>query len=532
MNMFRHIFVLLSALTTVVVVAQQNIDNASPSERMLLVGDSYVMAGSYAKAQDLYTDALNNASGIDEKWSAVEKLVKVNIVLGDNHKSVPLLEDMLADDIAKCDSTMMMHVCDRMGYVYFCMKDYVRSIKSYQKGRTYMKGSADRDGKAELYANTARTLIVAGDVREAQRLLVLAEEQCSGRSKNVIANICELYANVYEQFGDFRKAFEYRTKQLETNLELWQNERTELMGTKNPWAYYQKVEQNVNNEKKIKELEASNAEQEKKIANMTALSHLAIVLFVILVIVLFVLAIANYNKAKKAAKLKETIEDNRRVLSIVSHDFVNPFNAIIGFSELQLQCAQTRGDRELIDYSRTIYESAQTLYQMFVSLLVWSQGEEQMKAKRTVLNVNRVVEQVIDIYKLTAEEKNIMVNVMIDDSITALVDETHLNIMLRNLIANSLKFTLNGGIVNISAVSNDGKTSIVIDDTGIGIPSEVVEKINNHEYVQSTIGTLEEKGVGLGLMICIDLANANGGMFGVDSVQGKGTVVTIVLDSK
>lgn len=525
-------FLLVLIFYNIASIAQQNIDNASPTERMIWLGDSYVVAGNYEKAKLLYTDALNSAYGIDEKWNSIDKIVDVNILIGDNKNSLQLLDQIINDEIAQRDSTMMMHINNKIGYVYYCMKDYVRSIKYYLKGKNYIKGSADRKGKAELYVNMARTLIIAGDVREAENLLNLAKEQCISESDDILANIYKLNSNIFELYGDYKKAFSYQAKQLEIEQQLWNSERLELLGSKKSWANYQKVEQNVNNEKRIKELEVEVAKQDSSNKSLLGVCRIAIILSIALIVIVIVLSIVNHRRTRKIALLEKRIVDKQKVLSIVTHDFVNPFNALIGFSELQLQLAQSKNETEMIDYARTIYQSAQSMFQMVSSLLVWSQADGQMKAKKEVLHINESVSKIIDIYKLMAEDKNITVNNLIDENVTILADKIHFDIIMRNLIANSLKFTLSGGVVNLSAVKHEGKVSVVIDDTGIGMPSDICEKINNHEFVQSTEGTMEEKGVGLGMMICIDLSRANDAVFGVDSVEGKGTAVTIIFDAE
>lgn len=530
--MFIYIIVQLLVLCNIGVVAQSNIDNATPSERLITVGDSYVMVSNYDKACELYLDALKSANSVDEKWSAIEKIVDVNTITNNNRSSLELLETLTSDDIAKRDSTMMMNVHNKQGYVYFCLKDYVRSIKSYYKGRSYMKGSADRIGKANLLCNIAQTLIIAGDVREAEQQLNKATEICPESSTEIMANIYGLYAKVYEQYGDFNKAYRYLTRQLKTENNLWQNERSELIGTKNPWSYYQKIEQNVNNEKRIAELEGYIETQNNEYDSISGICRVALVLAILFLICGIILAVICYNRNKKIAKLNDVISEKQRILSIVSHNLITPFNSLIGLTELQLQCAHNKNDQEMVNYSRTVYETTQSMYQMASSLLIWSQHDMHMAANKEVIHIADAVAHVVEIYKFMAVEKNIHVETDIDEHITALVDRNHFDIILRNLIGNSLKFTLNGGKVRISAMQNEEKTSLIIDDTGIGIPAEECEKINNNELAMDPSNTMDENGVGLGMIICRDLTMVNDAIFGVDSVEGKGTTITIVLNSK
>ncbi len=531
--MFRYILTQLLLLCGIIAVAQPDIDEATSAERILLLGDSYVLVSNYTKARELYVDALKSADGIDEKWKAIDKIVDVNVLTNSNQESIDMLNDFMADDIARRDSTIMMNANNKLGYVYFNLQDYVRSIKSYYKGRTYMNGSADRNGKAQLLCNIAQTLIVAGDVREAEQQLNAAIDICPDPSKKIMANIYGLYAKVYEQYGNFSNAYTYLNKQLIVQTDLWKNERSELVGTKYPWSYYQKVEQNVNNEKRIKELEKYIEDRTDEYDNMSLISYVAIIFSILVLVSGTIFSIIGYRYRKIFLKQNKIYEERQRLFPLISRDFVAPFNSLIGYAESQLQYAKTKDDKDIKDYSRNIYEVSQSMRQMANSILVWSQNDILSKSSKKCIHVSDYVEKVVDVYKLIAEEKNIHIDVVVDGNATILADPTHFDIIIRNLIGNSLKFTLSGGNMRISVVQNSGKTSVVVDDTGIGIPAEQCERINNHEYYShSKIGLMEERGIGLGLMICIDLAVADGALFGVDSVEGKGTTVTIVYDSK
>lgn len=228
--------------------------------------------------------------------------------------------------------------------------------------------------------------------------------------------------------------------------------------------------------------------------------------------------------------LEERLEDKRRVMAIVAHDFVNPFNSLIGFAELQLQYAMVHNDKELMEYSRVVYNSSQALYQVVGNVLAWSQLDGPMKANKVVLNVGSEIENVVAICRIMAEDKGVRINVNLENDLLVMADENHFSIVMRNVILNAIKFTPRGGRISISSLKYGNKISVIIDDTGVGMPIERVEQFKQEGSLASTIGTGQEKGMGLGLVICRDLVRANKGRMDLVSTEGRGTTVTLMFE--
>ena len=147
---------------------------------------------------------------------------------------------------------------------------------------------------------------------------------------------------------------------------------------------------------------------------------------------------------------------------------------------------------------------------------------------RSVL-IAPTVEKVLETCNLMTQSKGINVSYNIEPSISAQVDGSHLEVILRNLVNNAIKFTPRDGEVNISAITHGDRTSIVIEDTGIGMDEEVVQQFNANEQIKTYEGTEHEKGMGLGLSICREMVSLNKGEMIISAIPERGTSVTIVF---
>ncbi len=146
------------------------------------------------------------------------------------------------------------------------------------------------------------------------------------------------------------------------------------------------------------------------------------------------------------------------------------------------------------------------------------------------MNLTEEIDRVMSLYSLVALQKEITLMHTITESYYVKVDPAHLSLILRNTISNSLKFTNLGGsiIISVSKPSPD-RVKICITDNGIGIHPDKINELFNPQLHYSTYGTQNEKGTGLGLMLCKEYAEQNGGSITIESTEGKGTKVCVFL---
>lgn len=233
----------------------------------------------------------------------------------------------------------------------------------------------------------------------------------------------------------------------------------------------------------------------------------------------------NTKKAvinKQANDLKALNESKNKLFSILAHDLKSPFNIMLGFSELLKE--KSLNDPEYYQYAKQLYETSLTNYNLLENLLDWSRSQlNQIIVEPVNMRLNDTLTQSLDLVELSATKKGIEIINEIDDSIVIRADKSLLNIVFRNLLTNAIKFTNPGGKIVLGAKLFPYHAEISIKDNGIGMSEEMVRNLFMIENKQSRAGTLAETGTGLGLILCKEFTDKNGGEIRVKSTEHKGT---------
>ena len=232
----------------------------------------------------------------------------------------------------------------------------------------------------------------------------------------------------------------------------------------------------------------------------------------------------NQNLIESEKQLKEMNFNKDKFFSIISHDIKNPLGSILGISTLIHDEAESITSSELKEYTSLIKSSSKYLNKLLDNLLNWSRvqtGRVELLPKN--IELNAMVATSINLFKGNALQKNIKIINDVREDIVVFSDEFLLDTILRNLISNAIKFTKEEGTVVISTKELDHKIEVYIQDTGIGMDRETVDKLFRLDTHISTDGTNKERGTGLGLLLCKEFVIKNGGEIWVESVAGEGS---------
>jgi signal transduction histidine kinase len=163
------------------------------------------------------------------------------------------------------------------------------------------------------------------------------------------------------------------------------------------------------------------------------------------------------------------------------------------------------------------------------NLLQWAKSQMQNESVRPqLLDIAGVASEVLQLLRLQADAKRIYIDSKIERPVYVYADKDMINLVLRNLLSNAIKFTPVDGCIFIEAHEKRGHIEVVVQDTGMGIPSEGLQKLMSENYY-STRGTGGEAGTGLGLMLCKEFLSRNGGEMRIESEPGKGSTVAFTL---
>jgi K+-sensing histidine kinase KdpD len=245
--------------------------------------------------------------------------------------------------------------------------------------------------------------------------------------------------------------------------------------------------------------------------------------------------IVEEEKKVMIKQLKDLNRSKDQLFSLISHDLKSPFNSLLGFANILTDEYDTLTQLEIKEYLSVINESSKTLFGMTTNLLHYSSlqlGKYECRPRSQDLysEVNSVLINLKD----RIDKKDILFRNEIKPETLVFVDKDMLNLIITNIITNSIKYSHSGGMIKISAenvkIENEGvsKVRIVIYDEGIGINDENLKQINNKEKF-STLGTKKEYGTGLGLLLVKETVAINNGSLQIKSEAGKGTAIFITL---
>jgi signal transduction histidine kinase len=248
----------------------------------------------------------------------------------------------------------------------------------------------------------------------------------------------------------------------------------------------------------------------------------------------------SLTKQEMIINQAEDLEETNRKLTVLnatkdklffffSHDLKNPFSSILSFSEILLAKFQDLADDKKLKFIQVIHDSSQRVYSLLENLLQWARTQTgNIQFNPEVFDLNEVVDTNYDLAKDILDEKEIAFTKNSPKNILIFADRNMINTVVRNLLGNAIKYTEKGAIsVNITRKGNFAAVNVT--DSGTGISEAKMTNIFEIEQEKSTTGTKGEKGSGLGLLICKDFVQKNGGEITVKSVQGKGTTFTFTL---
>ena len=230
-------------------------------------------------------------------------------------------------------------------------------------------------------------------------------------------------------------------------------------------------------------------------------------------------------------RLETAYQNASRFSSDVSHELRTPLTIIRNELEtLQKDKALSGGSHERLG---SILEEVERLSDVVESLLVIARLEAgEARAKNDLINLSELVRSSIEQMQLLADEKNISVNIYAESPVLVSGDAARLKQMIVNLFDNSIKYTPNHGLIDISVFVENGVGVLLFKDNGIGISAEELPHIFERFYRADKVRSSSSQGTGLGLYIVRAICQAHGGMIDVKSVEGNGTLVEIKLPLK
>jgi PAS domain S-box-containing protein len=231
-----------------------------------------------------------------------------------------------------------------------------------------------------------------------------------------------------------------------------------------------------------------------------------------------------------AEELKQLNATKDRFFSIIAHDLKNPFITILGFTDLLYSDYKELSDDERLSFILEMKKSAEVSFNLLQNLLQWSRSQTgRLEFNPQKLDLIKIIDENFLLLSNSAEQKEIRLYNQIVSTIEVIADEDMLNTVFRNLLTNAIKFSNKGGIISVSASAINSFAEICVSDCGVGMNQKAIDNLFRLEITRSTTGTENETGTGLGLILCKEFIENNGGKIRVESEVGKGSKFIITL---
>jgi len=222
-----------------------------------------------------------------------------------------------------------------------------------------------------------------------------------------------------------------------------------------------------------------------------------------------------------------------KFFSIIAHDLHNPFAGIRGISEIMettLLEEDLKNSSQLLQITKMIRETSNSALELLTNIVEWAKSQTgEINVSPINLSMESIFSSAYEVVRGNALKKNITIEKRFSENDTVYADNMLVNIILRNLLTNAIKFTQTNGKIIVSAEQKDTFFEISVIDSGVGIDPNNFQKIFRIDSKFSLPGTEKEKGSGLGLILCKEFVEKQGGKIWVESKLGKGSKFIFTL---
>jgi len=371
-------------------------------------------------------------------------------------------------------------------------------------------------------------------IRYADKYIELANFQ---NQHSRIVKIYSTLSKIYDSKGHYEKAFSYLLKSKSISDSI--NDVDHQANAKILEAKYNLIQRNTENEVLIRENKIKDEYIEKGHKTRTIIILLLIISIIFGLVLLcsfrrikkinFKLNESNQSLERKSIELAQYNSALENVFGIFTHDLKGPIGTADMFFRLLEEGDNNITEEKKSEYIKQIGKSMKATFSMLENLLYWSKHRMDNKTDISSFCIHSLINNIIENIYLTLFTKGIQFNNTIDETIFIKSDKNYLRIVLRNLISNAVKFTHNNGVISINYSLIDNKHHIAVTDNGIGMTKEQSSNLFKTKSPTSNIGTNNERGTGIGLLISLELVRSLGGKINIESEIHKGSTFVIIL---
>lgn len=435
----------------------------------------------------------------------------------------------------------LIHNFNNLGYLYYKQGTYDSALINLRHAYSLCEEIGDDNAFVFLHETYLTYSYIYFEKKQyeisldyAKKALASAEQTEHKLSKR---DAYKQLTKIYSQQKNIQEAHRFGQLYIALNDSIFNEESIRQV------AAMQAQYESAYKDKEIIRLQEKQIQQQTKIDRQKLISYLLGVsfFFIVVIAVIFyrnqrtqkkinaILAGKNMEieRQRKALELLNATKD--KFFSIIAHDLRSPLNSLKGFSNFLANYTEGMTTEEIKKIATDLNLSVNNTLDLTNNLLAWARLQmDKIDFSPAILDINEAIKGQVNLFEAAASLKNNKLTINLLPNLKVFADEDHLNFVLRNLIANAIKFTQNGEIF-VKTIQKEGFIEIAIKDTGAGMDTTFMEKIFSVGHKSSTLGTAGEKGTGLGLPLCKEFVEKNGGNIWVNSTPKQGSTFFFTL---
>lgn len=541
------------------------------------IGLLYQDQGDFSLSEEFHRRSLQIKRQLNDQRAisfSLNNLGSLKQQTGQYQEALEYFTSALAIRQQLLDKREIANTQSNIGHLYILMNQYNLALSNLNQALSLFSEVDDQTGIAQTYYYLALANKRAGRMTQAQNLFEKSMQISKkiGHPKIFMENLRRL-AGLMAQKNEFQKAYSYQNQYLMFRDSLFNAEKLKNIHEMQMLYERDRSEREIELLRSTNEIIALNLQKQQILRNILlgGVMLVLILLFLLYNRFLYItrvnrllesqkreigennqqLTTLNRNLLEQSQKVEELNqmlnETNLRLLesekhlietnatkdkffSIISHDLRNPFASIVSFSRILKRDIQNLNKNELRELAKELDKAVLKINNLLDNLLQWSKTQTgKIKYHPEYIALGDLILDNFNLFSANAHEKEINLVNTADQNLVVYADLNMTNTVIRNLISNALKYSDSGGTIEVNSQVTKKLAKITIKDTGVGMTPEQLALLWNPNTVFTTYGTRDEKGSGLGLVLCKEFVEKQGGEISVVSQKGIGTEFSFTL---
>ncbi len=500
-----------------------------------LLGRIYADLRLPQKAREYFQEALKTykvLASIDGNENGVaichEQIGLLDLESGNSEEARKHIEYVLEIHSESKSKLGISNAYKHLGKIEYSIGNYIQAENYLNDALIIKKENSDLLSLPSIYEYIGLCQIGRGRIEEGLNIIQQGLKLAlSNNQKKIQLDIYSKLTEAYLNLKDFEKAISYQKKQIEIQNAILQGSASIKMEQLQTIYEIDEKNSQIADLEKQNEINSLRIKQHR-IYRISMVIGILLISFILGAIYLF------YNRIRiKNRELKEANATKDKLFTVIAHDLRGPISSLFGISGFQIKAIENKDYSKIEKFALLIHQSLSDSVNLLNNLLDWSQSQlQRIELNLMQLNLLDSLNETKELMAVQLEKKNIHLEINVDRDYQIFADEAMLQTILRNLISNSIKFSHKNNKVEVNSIIKDKFIEVSIRDHGIGMKPEVSNNLFSLESNKSSLGTSGERGTGLGLILCKEFIEKQGGRIWVESEENKGSSFYIALPMK